>query len=43
MQQMKMAGYSIATELVPLQGFYPAEPYHQFFEARRMQQTLMTY
>jgi len=42
MQQMRMAGYSIATELVPLQAFYPAEPYHQFFEARQMQQTQQT-
>jgi peptide-methionine (S)-S-oxide reductase len=42
-QQMKM--YSmipIVTQVVPYQAFYPAEAYHQFYEARR-QQSMMVF
>jgi len=37
-QQMKMAGmFPVVTQVVPFQAFYPAEPYHQFYEARQQQ------
>lgn len=42
-RQLSMATmYPIATQLVPFSGFYPAESYHQFFEARNPQM-MMTY
>ncbi len=30
----------IVTQIVPYQAFYPAETYHQFFEARKQQQQI---
>jgi peptide-methionine (S)-S-oxide reductase len=38
-QQLKMTRMlPIVTQVVPYQAFYPAETYHQFFEAKKQQQ-----
>ena len=39
-QQMRMVGMPAVTQVVPYQGFYPAEAYHQFFEARQQLQSM---
>jgi peptide-methionine (S)-S-oxide reductase len=43
-QQIQMSRmYPVVTQVVPFQGFYPAEAYHQFYEARQQQPMMMVY